>query len=101
MTQTIQIETNHPKEATNKYAMLVLGIIFDAIGMTSYIIPGIAEFIDIIWAPISSILLVKMYKGTTGKVAAIIGFIEEILPGMDIIPTFTITWFYVYGLKKN
>ncbi len=101
MTQEIQIETNQPKEATNKYAMLILGLIFDAIGMVSYIIPGITEFIDIIWAPISSMLLAKMYKGTTGKVAAVIGFLEEILPGLDVIPTFTITWFYVYGLKKN
>lgn len=101
MTQQIQIETNEPITATNKYAMLVLGLFFDAIGMISFVIPGFAEFIDIIWAPISSMLLVKMYKGTTGKVAAIIGFLEEILPGMDIIPTFTITWFYVYGLKKN
>ncbi len=101
MTQQIQIETNPAPAATNKYAMLVLGIIFDAIGMISYIIPGLAEFIDIIWAPISSMLLAKMYKGTTGKVAAIIGFLEEILPGMDVIPTFTLTWFYVYGLKKN
>ena len=101
MTQQIQIETNPAPAATNKYALLVLGLIFDAIGMISYIIPGLAEFIDIIWAPISSMLLAKMYKGTIGKVAAIIGFLEEILPGMDIIPTFTITWFYVYGLKKN
>jgi hypothetical protein len=101
MTQQIQIETNEPKATTNKYALLVLGFIFDAIGMISYIVPGIAEFIDIIWAPISSMLLAKMYKGTTGKVAAMIGFLEEILPGLDIIPTFTITWFYVYGLKKN
>jgi hypothetical protein len=101
MTQQIQIETNQAPAATNKYALLVLGLIFDAIGMISYIIPGLAEFIDIVWAPISSMLLAKMYKGTTGKVAAIIGFLEEILPGMDIIPTFTITWFYVYGINKK
>ena len=42
----------------------------------------------------------KMYKGTTGKVAGIIGFIEEIFPFIDIIPTFTLTWLYTYVYKK-
>ncbi len=101
MTQQIQIETNEPKAATNKYAMLILGLLFDGIGMISYLIPGVAEFIDIVWAPISAMLLAKMYKGSTGKVAAMVGFLEEILPGLDVIPTFTITWFYVYGLNKK
>ena len=101
MTQQIQIETNEPKTATNKYTMLVLGLIFDGIGMISYIVPGFAEILDVIWAPISSMLLAKMYKGTTGKVAAVIGFLEEILPGLDVIPTFTITWFYVYGINRK
>ena len=84
-----------------KYAKLILGIIFDLIGMISYLIPGITESIDLIWAPISGILLIKMYKGKTGKVAGVIGFIEEALPFVDIIPTFTLTWFYTYVLNKG
>jgi len=42
-----------------------------------------------------------MYKGTEGKVAGVISFIEEIVPGLDIIPTFTIMWFYTYVIKKE
>lgn len=81
-------------KATPKFGKLILSIIFDFIGMISYIFPGLAETTDVIWAPISGLLLVAMYKGTTGKVAGVLGTLEELLPFTDIIPTFTITWFY-------
>jgi hypothetical protein len=89
------------KQTSNKTAKLILGILFDFIGMLSYLIPGIAETLDIVWAPISGFLLVVMYKGYTGKVAGIIGFLEEILPFTDVIPTFTLTWIYQYIFKKE
>jgi len=89
------------KHTSNKIAKLILGILFDFIGMLSYLIPGITETLDIVWAPISGFLLVAMYKGYTGKVAGIIGFLEEILPFTDIIPTFTLTWIYQYIFKKE
>jgi hypothetical protein len=57
---------------------------------------GIITFIDIIWAPLSGYLMTKMYQGKSGKVAGIVTFIEELVPGLDIIPTFTIMWFYTY-----
>ena len=68
---------------------------------TPYSNPGIAETTDLIWAPISGMLLVAMYKGTTGKVAGVIGTLEELIPFTDIIPTFTITWFYENYLDKK
>jgi hypothetical protein len=85
----------------SKYNKLLLSILFDAIGYASFIIPGIGEFTDIIWAPVSAWLMIKMYKGNTGKIAGVISFIEEILPGLDVIPTFTLTWLYTYILKKS
>jgi hypothetical protein len=100
MTQEIQIEST-TQVKSNKMAKLFLGIIFDAIGLLSYVIPGIAEIIDVVWAPISGIILATMYKGSVGKVAGFFEFVEEILPATDIIPTFTITWFYVYIIKKE
>lgn len=84
-----------------KYIQLIYGLIFDAIGMLSYTIPLVTEIIDIIWAPLSAYILAKMYPGTIGKVAAIIDFLEEILPETDIIPTFTLTWIYVYIIKNQ
>lgn len=77
-----------------KYKKLVLGLVLDAIGL----IP--IPFLDLGWAPISGYLMTKMYKGTKGKIAGIITFLEEILP-LDIIPTFTIMWIYTYIIKKE
>ena len=84
---------------SDKYSKLFLSLLFDGIGMLSYLLPGFAETIDFIWAPISGILLMKMYKGTFGKLAGVFGFIEELVPFTDIIPTFTIAWFYTYIIK--
>lgn len=84
-----------------KYRQLFIGIIMDIIGCLSYAVPGLGEFTDVVWAPISAYILLKMYPGRTGKVAATINFIEEIAPGLDIIPTYTITWCYTYFGKKS
>lgn len=97
MNKELQLQKKQSQEKTQK---LIIGILFDLIGMVSYIIPLYAESIDLIWAPISGILLMRMYKGTTGKVAGIIAFIEEIFPFIDFIPTFTLTWLYTYVYKK-
>jgi hypothetical protein len=80
-------------ENTSTYKMLALSLLFDAIGLIT--------FIDLIWAPLSAYLMTKMYKGQTGKIAGTISFIEEIIPGLDIIPTFTLTWFYVYVIRSK
>ncbi|WP_158838358.1 hypothetical protein [Polaribacter sp. L3A8] len=78
-----------------KYKKLVLSIVLDIIG----IIP--IPFMDVIWAPLSGYLMTKMYKGKQGKVAAIISFIEEAVPFLDVIPTFTIMWIYSYVFNKE
>ena len=78
-----------------KYKKLILSILFDAIGMVT-ILP-----FDLIWAPVSGYLMTKMYKGNLGKAAGLISFLEEIIPFSDVIPTFTIIWFYKYVIKKK
>jgi len=85
-----------------KYMKLLLSILFDALGMVSFIIPGIGEFTDIIWAPLSAYLMTKMYKGKKGKIVAAITFVEEAMPFIDVIPTFTLMWLYtfVFASKK-
>ncbi len=88
-------ETNH------KYKKLALSILFDSVGYASFIIPGLGEFLDIAWAPASAFLMTKMYKGNIGKIAATVSFIEEAMPGLDVIPTFTLTWFYSYVFKPK
>ncbi|PKA96518.1 hypothetical protein B0O79_0153 [Flavobacteriaceae bacterium MAR_2009_75] len=89
------------KTADNKYKNLFMGLLFDGIGMLSFAIPLIGDFSDIIWAPLAAWLMTRMYKGKVGQGAGIITFLEEIIPGLDVIPTFTIMWFYTYVFKKS
>ncbi|MBP4137689.1 hypothetical protein [Flavobacterium geliluteum] len=96
------MKTQHLETIKNdKGLMLVLGLLFDAIGMMSFTIPGIGEFADIIWAPIAALLMTRMYKGRVGKVASVLTFLEEIIPFTDIIPSFTLTWIYTYYFQKQ
>jgi len=85
----------------NKYKKLLIGIILDALGYASFFIPGVGEFSDIVWAPVSGWVMTKLYKGKAGKIAGVISFVEEALPGMDVIPTFTLMWLYTYVFNKN
>ena len=82
---------------SNRTSKLLLGIVFDLIGMFPSIFPPLA----FIWAPLSALILATMYKGKIGKIAGIFDFVEEMVPVVDFIPTFTITWFYVYVIKSG
>jgi len=84
-----------------KNRKLILGLLFDAIGMLSFTIPGIGEFGDVVWAPLAGFLMTRMYKGRVGQMAGFLTFLEEVLPFTDIIPSFTLTWLYTYWFKKK
>ncbi len=84
-----------------KNKKLFLGILMDALGYMSYMFPVFGDFIDVLWAPLSAYIMTKLYKGRVGKVAGVINFIEEALPVIDFIPTFTLTWVYEFIFKKN
>ncbi len=82
---------------TNKYKKLAISIIFDAMGYISFFFPPF----DIIWAPASAYLMTRLYKGKTGKIAAAVSFIEEALPMLDVIPTFSLMWLYTFVFKNK
>lgn len=84
-----------------KYKLLRQGILYDLIGMSTMAIPFVGPFLDMLWAPIAAKQMSKMYKGTEGKVASVLVFLEEILPFTDIIPTFTLMWLYTFAWKKQ
>ena len=84
-------------DTLSKKQKLFLGILFDLIGMISYIFP----LIDIVWAPLSAYLMVNLYKGNVGKLGGVISFLEEAIPGLDFFPSFTLTWCYVYLIKRT
>lgn len=74
----------------------------DAIGMLTFAIPFFGEFGDILWAPISAIIFFSSFGGKKGAAGAMFNFMEEILPFLDFIPTFTIAWFYFrYAENKS
>ncbi|UOK41340.1 MULTISPECIES: hypothetical protein [Flavobacterium] len=97
MTDTDIVKT----EKSSRNRNLILGVIFDLIGYASYGVPFLAEITDVVWAPIAGFVLSRMYKGTVGRVGGVLEFVEELIPGTDFIPTFTLTWIYTYLIKKE
>ncbi|CAN5427232.1 hypothetical protein BH11BAC5_BH11BAC5_08640 [soil metagenome] len=83
------------KEIDKKMFLPNIGICIamDLIGMASFIFPGMGEFTDIIWAPISGYIFFKLFGGRLGLIGGVLDFLEEIIPFTDIIPSFTIAWF--------
>jgi len=81
----------------NKYKKLAICLVYDALGYVSFVFPPF----DIVWAPLAGYLMTKLYKGRTGKIAGAIVFIEEAMPFLDIVPTFTLMWLYSYVFKTE
>lgn len=69
---------------------LMASVVIDVLGYATYTIPVIGEVGDIIWAPVSAMLVYSLYGDS---VFAAINFIEEITT-MDVIPTATLAWVY-------
>jgi len=85
----------------SKYIKLLLSLLFDGVGLFSYFVPQFGEVIDVVWAPLSAFLLIKLYQNKVSKYTAVVGFVEEILPFTDFVPTFTITWCLSYLIDKK
>ncbi len=79
----------------------IKGLAYDLVGMATIAIPVIGPFLDLLWAPYAAKKMSEMYPGRKGKIASVLVFIEEILPGTDIIPTFTLMYLYTYVWKKE
>ncbi len=71
-------------------------ILLDLAGLASFALPGLGEYLDIIWAPVSGFIFYKMFGGRFGIIGGSLDFLEEILPFTDFIPTFTIAWIIKY-----
>jgi hypothetical protein len=85
----------------SKFKLLRKGIVLDAIGMLTMLIPVVGPVLDILWAPFAAKKMSEMYKGKEGKIASIIVFVEEVLPVTDVIPTFTLMWLYTFVWKAQ
>lgn len=67
-------------------------ILMDAVGYATYALPFLGEFADIVWAPISAFVFYKTFGGWKGAFGSVFNFAEELLPGLDFIPSFSIMW---------
>ena len=82
---------------SKKTKRLLLGVVCDLLGMVSIVFPPF----DMVWAPLSAFLMMRFYKGKKGKIAAVVSFIEEALPWVDVIPSFTLMWLYTYYISND
>ncbi len=76
-----------------KAPSLLFCIAMDAIGYATYAIPGLGEYGDILWAPLSAWIFYQRFGTWKGTAGAIFNFVEEALPFTDFIPSFTIMYF--------
>ncbi len=82
----------------DKFLKLLAVIGIDALGMLSYLIPGLGELSDIVIAPLSALLLYAVFKS---RKISTLGFAEELVPFTDIIPTGTIFWVKRYVINNK
>lgn len=71
---------------------LLFCLLMDAAGFLTYSVPVLGEFGDLFWAPVSALVFMISFGGWKGVLGGAFNFVEEILPGTDFIPSFTIAW---------
>ena len=72
---------------------LVFCIAMDLMGYATYAVPFLGEFADVFWAPLSGLIFFITFGGWRGAMGGVFSMVEELLPGTDFIPSFTIMWF--------
>jgi hypothetical protein len=92
--EVVVVETQKPMPS------LLACLLFDFVGYASFGVPILGEFLDIVWAPVSALIFWKMFGFRKGFLGGAFSFFEELMPGLDFIPTFTINWFLLY-FKRN
>jgi len=80
---------------------LIFCVLMDLLGYATYAVPLLGEIGDVFWAPLSSIIFFATFGGWKGVLGGFGNFVEELLPGTDFIPSFTIMWLIQNMQKKN
>jgi hypothetical protein len=84
-----------------KTGSLIFCLAMDAVGYATYSIPLLGEFGDLLWAPVSAIIFYKTFGGWKGTFGSVFNFAEELLPGTDFIPSFTLMWLWKNFMQKE
>ena len=82
----------------DQWLKLLLCVLIDAVGDSSFLIPGVGEVEDIAWAPISAFLMRKIFQS---DIVGNIEFVKEILPFTDAIPLASSLWVLETLLPDN
>ena len=83
-----------------KQPSLLFCIMMDLIGYMTYSIPFLGELGDVLWAPVSGLIFYTSFGSWRGALGGVFNFMEELLPGTDFIPSFTLMWFLQNMGKK-
>jgi hypothetical protein len=70
----------HMRKNSTPLPSVVICILMDLIGYASFAIPGLGEFSDLLWAPLSAFIFYKMFGGRIGIFGGMMNFVEELLP---------------------
>ncbi|KAG6618613.1 uncharacterized protein IUM83_01539 [Phytophthora cinnamomi] len=79
----------------NPSRKLVASLAIDFLGNATFVVPGVGELADVLWAPVSAKMVDILYKESSPH-AKYVAFMEEVLPFTDFIPTATLAW-----MKEN
>lgn len=80
---------------------LLFCVMMDLVGFASYAVPALGEFADLVWAPVSAVIFFLTFGSWRGAIGGIFNFIEELLPGTDFIPSFTLMWIWQASSKRS
>lgn len=75
----------------NPSSKLMASLAIDFLGNATFVVPGLGELADVLWAPVSAKLVSGMYSESSPH-AKYVAFFEELLPFTDFIPTATLAW---------
>mmetsp|Transcript_7379 Transcript_7379/g.26261 ORF Transcript_7379/g.26261 Transcript_7379/m.26261 type:complete len:175 (+) Transcript_7379:28-552(+) len=93
--------TESKVEETNereKWAKLLVSIAVDVVGWSSFVLPGVGEVEDVVWAPVSAAMVQALYGN---RLLTGIDFVKEALPFTDVLPTATVGWAIQYTPLGN
>jgi len=74
----------------DQWAKLAACLLIDALGDATYLLPGLGEAGDALYAPFEFLALRSLFGGS--NTLALFGFVEEALPFSDAMPTATAAW---------
>lgn len=83
------VDSLQTSDGRRKWTKLAVCIVIDLIGSGGLGIPLVSDILDVITAPLAALALHALFGNPAVTLA---GFVEEILPGTDGIPTATIAW---------